>query len=393
MTMRDKKFMTALCCIVAALLLWGALVVCPEFPGAPTNDTLNQLEQVHNNCINNWKPALYAYLLMLGEYMFPAGGIKLGYLAQCSLFAVGFGLIVLSLCRVSLKYLLLLSLLPFFGAKGCMLTAVGNDAMAASCYVTFIGCVMISRVVGSKFWRVAVLIAGIAILWYGMAMRHNSIFAVAVLLAWSFWSLSHTLKRALCLSIATVSFFLILNFSVLNICHVEKAYPLKSPFASDLVNISILKGEWDSFCIDKQKRANHMLEAPNKVAKIAPDVCNFYQSGLLPYENIKDPVEREHDYEEYKEAWVRCITDNPLKYITLKVYFFHQFLMAGRSIPQLDACIEAAYPGARVMNNMTCGAWSYWCNRLFAFNALLPLVSYLALLFMLYKIAVIAPAA
>lgn len=386
--MRKDKDTLALFCIAAALLLWGMLVVAPAFPGKPTGDTMAQLAQVHSHCIDNWKPALYAYLLMLGENIAAGGGVKLAYLLQCCLFGLGLGLIVLSLCRESIKFLILLLLLPFFGNKGCMITTVGNDAMAASCYLSFVGCIMFFRTTSDKFWRVVALIAGIVLLWYGMVMRHNSIFCVTALLAWFFWSISYPFKKAVCLSAICALCFLVLNFSIMHVCQVEKSYPLKSAFSDDLVNISILNGEWDTFCIEKQKESDISLAAPHEAAELAADVCNFYPSGLSPYEKIKDPNEREIDYERYKVAWIRCVTGNLPQYFTLKAYFFHQFLMAGRSVPFVNAYIQKEFPHVKIKGGNWYRHWRQWIGVLFIFNALIPMISYAAFLFMLYKVVV-----
>lgn len=384
--MAVRKTVITRLCIVVALLLWVFLVVYPSFPGHPTGDTLSQIAQVHNHCINNWKPALYAYLLAIGEHICEGGGVKLGYALQCGFFGMGFALIVLSLSKKTSWSLLLLLLLPIFGTKGCAITTVGNDAMAAACYVAFIGLIMCSRTIGNNPLRICILITAFLLLWYGLIMRHNAVFCVSVLLVWAYRSLSYSVKRTINLSFITIVWFYFLNFIILGICHVEKSYPLKSPFSDDIVNISILNGKWDDFCIEKQRESKSLLPAPHEVAELSADVCNFFPSGLSPYGHIKDAEQRRIDYEQYESAWFRVVSDNPVEYLTIKAFFFQQFLMAGRSLPFANAYIKWKYPHVRILHDGLFDDWRQWCGYYFAINAFIPMLSYIVLLFMMYRV-------
>ena len=383
-----SKIIITRLCIVVALLLWVFLVVYPSFPGHPTRDTLTQIAQVHNHCINNWKPALYAYLLMLGESLAANGGVKFGYVVQCGVFGLGYCLIVLSLCKKSMKYMALLLLLPFFGAKGCVMTEVGNDAMAAACYVAFIGLIMYRRTMTVKCMRLSLLIVAFSILWYGMCMRHNSAFCVAVLLAWAIKDMTGSSKRVVAASITCTICFYILYFTIIELSHVEKSYPLKSAIADDLINISILNGTWDEFCVKKQKEQHIAYPPPNIVANLTPEVANFHPCGLNVYGFIEDAKQREADYEEYKRAWISCVKRNPLKYMVLKAYFFQQYLMAGRSIPIIDSYVKQKFKGTEIQYEGFHRHWHTWCSSAYAFCGFIPMISYMTLFYFLFQIYV-----
>lgn len=360
------------------VLLWLVYVFWCLYPGHPTGDSMAQLLQVQQGCVNNWKPALYAYLLGFSDWLFPGAAVPCAFVLQVLLFALGFFLLFFYLGRKNSLFYLLSPLVFCMGEKGISVVEVGNDAVAAGCYMVFIAAFLHLRELRNRRCKIVLFAISLAVLGFGMIMRHNAVFAVLVLLCWAFFSLTRSWKKSLLAAVVSVFVFFAVNAVILDgIAKVEKSYPLKSPFADDLVNISLLENRWDDFCVLKQMKQGVLLPAPAGVCRLCADVCNFYPSGLDPYSRIADDVKRREDYAEYQDAWLRAVRRSPEKYVFLKAYFFHQFLLAGRSLPWVEDYVLSCYPHVTTTASLYCRGWSSFCNSLFLFNALLPLAVYL----------------
>lgn len=356
---------------------WLVYTMVMLFPGSPTNDSLGQLLQVQTGCIDNWKPALYAYLLQFGEWLFPGSSLSFAFVVQIIFFAGGFFLVILHLGRKRRIFYLLSPIVFCMAQKGVSVVEVGNDAMAAACYMVFVGSVLNLRDMANSCLKWSLFSISLMVLGYGMILRHNAVFAVLVLLCWAFFSLTGSRKKAVAAALASVVFFFAVNALVLDVfAKVEKSYPLKSPFADDLVNISILNNTWDEFCVSRQQEQSMLLGKPAEVCKLCADVCNFYPSGLNPYGRIVSPDERREDYEQYRKAWLRAVKESPKQYVFLKAYFFQQFLLAGRSLPWVEDIVQTCYPHVTTTVRGVCRDWTSWVNRLVLFNAVLPFAVY-----------------
>lgn len=136
---------------------------------------------------------------------------------------------------------------------------VGNDEMAAGCYLLYIA----------------------GMLAYGLALRHNALPAVFVLACWCMWKIGVQKKwtfvsAGVGLVLVSLALNSLLTYHVLR---AEASYPLRSPLVDDIVNLSILEGKWHPVVKEFHEGA---LELPHERCVFAPESGNW-NSPMNPY--------------------------------------------------------------------------------------------------------------
>ena len=368
--------------IVLIALLWLGCRLWLDFPGLPTTDTIRQLNEGLSGCYTNWKPTLYSWQLEALNRVFPGNGVTACYVIQTLGFALSVAGIAWYYARRNRRYALLVLVLPlFFTVKGMLVSTVGNDEQAAACYLLYIAGVLHASDVPQerrvlRWWITG---ASFIILGYGLVLRHNAIPAVFVLSCWGGWKLGvrkiwYCVLGALAFLAVSHTVNGVLSYRVLK---AEASYPLRSPLVDDVVNLSILDGEWHPIVYEFEDREN--LEPPYKRCIYAPETGNW-NSPINPYTLYPDVALRKRDYEMLKQAWWDMVTRHPERYLLTKAFFFHQFLLEGRVIPLLCEKLRESYPHITIHMEKESADWRAWVNREFLVMSCIPLGAYLLVL-------------
>lgn len=374
-----------LICVAACLIVWLTCVIAISYPGKPTNDTIAQLQQAVVGNIDNWKPALYAYILKILNIIFGERCLGSAFILQTILFGLGYALIVWNYAKRNSVFLWAMPLIFAFNAKCINITHIGNDALCAACFIMYIGLVLTARrFVGKKYYYLLIICSSIA-LFVGFTMRHNSFPAVLVLCMFTFMPICrNVIKSAMYSCLACI---VLLGFNVaLNNCvfKVKATYPLRFAYAVDMVNISILNNEWEPFCKAEQEKQGKELPLPATYCMLRADVCNFYETGLEPYKKNEESQTLKKINDAYFMGWQETVLNHPKEYLFLKAYFFHQFLLSGRSLPFIESWISKNYPHVSTYGDTICHDWRAWCNHLLVFNSIIPMAGYISLIFVMY---------
>lgn len=358
--------------------LWFAGVVWFDWPGCVTNDTKRQLMQGIAGHYDNWKPALYSWMLGGAHQLWEGHAVPILFMVQLLIMGLAVGGIAHYYSLKRGVYGLLVLVLPlFFTTKVMLVSTVGNDAMAAACYLLFIAGVLWVPLVKGRIMK----IVGWGMCWLvlavGLSMRHNAAPAVLILLFWSghYLGITHRFWRVVISAIVLLS-MLFANFIFTdNVLKVSPCYPLKSPLANDVVNISILQGKWEPIC---QHYAETPLPPPHEFAELRAEAAN----GGVPINPFLRHSDLEIDRYEYlflMKGWWKSLKAHPKQYVALKLFFFHQFLMEGRCIPWVTDALKLAYPHIRVGMDEESRKWRSWVNREFVGMSLIPLACYFVL--------------
>lgn len=368
--------------------LWLVCSLWLDWPGSCSADTAGQLIQGRTGHYNNWKPSVYSWMLGASDRFWPGCGVRTLYLAQMALIGAAVAAISHYYSRKHLRYGLLVLALPlFFTAKAMFISVIGTDAFAAACYLCFIACVLWRHGSQNKWLRIGCCVAGGLVLAVGLAMRHNAAPAVALLLFWACgkFGMAGALKKA---GLACLALALMLGanlVAVYKVLEAEASYPLRSPFANDVINISILEGKWEPICLHYAKKINRELPPPHEFSKLIPEVSN----GQIPIAtfaaSFPNAEERDRDYIELRNGWWETIRSHPKQYVTLKLFFFQQFLLGWRCIPWAADALKEAYPHIRIAWDKESRDWRSWVNREFVAMSLIPLSCYATLLLFLAK--------
>lgn len=360
-------------------LVWAVVYVACAYPGHCTNDTLRQLGEAVAGSYNNWKPTLYAWMLGFFENCFPGNGIGVAYVMQIVCMALSVMLIAMYYAKRHVCYSLLVFVLPLFFTEKCVLiTTVGNDELAAACYLMYIACILWGGLIQCRGLRYLLLIFAWIILGYGMVLRHNSFPCVVLLASWGSWKcgMKNVIRSAisgLLFVVATVSLNAIIGYVFLKI---ESTFPLRFPLAADIVNLSILDGKWYSVSIGDPTA---FRTPPHESCMLAPDCVN--RGGPLnPYAMHDGEESRLRDYNALKCAWLEMVSAHPERYAQLKLFFFHQFLLEGRCVPWLCEQMRELYPHISIHMEKESRDWRAWVNREFLSMSVVPLSCYAFLL-------------
>ena len=370
--------------VILIPLIWAVWWIVWAYPGIWTPDTLRQFGEAMDGVYNNWKPTLYALMLGFFEKCFPGNGIGMAYVVQIVCMGLSVMLIAVYYTKRHVCYSLLVLVLPLFFTQKCVLvTTVGNDELAAACYLMYIACILWGGTIRCRGWRYLLLIFAWLILGYGMVLRHNSMPCVALLAAWGSWKCGvnkviHMAFSGLLFVVLAASINAIIISAILR---VESTYPLRFPLAADIVNLSILDGKWHpvpvgNFSLD--------LTPPHESCMLAPDCVN--RGGPLdPYAMYDGEEKRLRDYNALKSTWLKMVLAHPVRYVQLKLFFFHQFLLEGRCIPWLCEQLRESYPHISIHMERESRNWRAWVNREFLSMSVVPLICYAFLLLCFWK--------
>lgn len=374
-----------LICVASCLIVWLVFVFALSYPGTPTNDTISQLQQAIDGDIDNWKPALYAYILKLFNYACGDKSLGLAFILQVTLFGLGYALIVWSFAKRGMAFLWAMPFIFFCNNKGINVSVIGNDALCASCFMMYFGLIFAHRVITCKTIKVVFILCAIICLFVGFVMRHNSFPAVIVMAICALTPFCKSLARSITCGVFLSVLFLVANMFVVNyVFQCRATYPLRFVYAADMINISILNNEWVPFCQQEQLRIKKKYPSPSSYCLLRADVCIFYPTGLEPFFKAADSEVLKSINGRYLAGWSETVKNNPAKYLILKTYFFHQFLLAGRSLPIIETWISHQFPHVSTYGDTICHDWRAWCNRLFLFNSLIPLIAYALLAMSLF---------
>lgn len=384
--MKDRMGWFAVVGIVLVASLWLAYMIMVNYPGIATTDTIRQLNEGVSGCYTNWKPTLYSWLLGAFERGVSCGGVAAAFVLQLVFFALAVSGITWYYVRRNIRYVLLILVLPlFFTVKGMLITSVGNDEMAAACYLFFIAAVLLVVDLrrNQRVLRWLVIGGAFVVLGYGLLMRHNALPAVMVLVCWAFWRLGirkiwHYVLGCLFFAVSVYTFNGIMSYHVLK---AEPSYPLRSPLVDDVVNLSILDGHWHSVVHEFYKES---LQPPYVRCVYAPESGNW-NSPINPYLLHSDIEQRRRDYELLKVAWWEMVRQHPERYLLTKAFFFHQFLLEGRVVPWLCEALRNAYPHIRIHMEEESSSWRAWVNREFVVMSCIPLMCYVLVISCLFR--------
>ena len=384
--MMTSKHPRAIACvfILIVAILWVLFELVSYYPGVATPDTLRQLNEGVSEVYTNWKPTLYSWQLGMLERWFPGHGPGAAYVLQIMGFAVAVGAISWFYTRYSVYYSLLVLVLPLLFTVKCMLiTTVGNDEQAAVCYLLYIAGILVASSMRTGGRRILLLLVAWSILGYGMVMRHNALPAVFLLGCWGWWRTGvRSWWRIGLNSVVCVLAALAINSGVsYYVLKAEASYPLRSPLVDDIVNLSIMEGEWHP--VVREFYEGELLP-PYQQCVYAPESGNW-NSPINPYILYSSVVDRKRDYELLKAAWWEMVQEHPARYFVTKIFFFHQYLLEGRCIPWLCEVMREAYPHMRIHMEKESGQWRAWVNREFVAMSLLPLGCYIFLFFCVKK--------
>ena len=375
---KDRGRVIAMCLIAVTALGWlGCMLFLMS--AEVTNDTKRQLAEALSGTYADWKPVAYTCMIDLMDILFPGDSVKALYILQIVMIAASVATIALCYMRRHVKYAALVLVLPLFFTEKCMLvTTVGNDELAAASYLFFIAGILCRDFIKRRVVRRVFVILVCGVLAYGMALRQNSVPAVMMLACWGVWKLGVTRGRKI---VCTALFFVVSGLVanvLLTYCvfGAEKSYPLRFSLASDITNLSILEGEWHPICKMKLKECKD--SKPHEECLLAADCVN--RGGVLsPYTMYEDVAMRERDFEEMKKAWWELVSEHPERYMMIKMFFFHSFLLEGRCIPWLCECVRDAYPHIGIFMEQESRCWRAWVNREFVVMSLIPIVCYVML--------------
>lgn len=344
----------------------------------PDPDIISQMSQALSGHYNDWKPTLHSWLLGVLELIHPGNGVGMALLVH--IFIIGISVTGISLYYGILdkRYTILVLALPlFFTYKGMSINTVSNDVLAAACYLLFISLILWGQLISQKMVKTSFIAIAYTILAYGMVLRHNAIPAIVVLAAWGAWRLGTRPLRACilatCFILITLMGSHILTYQVLR---AEPSYPLKSPLANDLVNLSIVQGKWSTYCIEN---GADKLPAPHEYSMLMPQVANG-GVPINPFLIPANPTERKQVYLDMREAWLKEITTHPLDFLAFKSFFYHQHLLQGRCLPVACRYFRSIYPHVRIHMESESQHLEAWLNRQFIVLSLIPLTSFAALI-------------
>lgn len=361
--------------IFSVFSLWLLWNIVMYYPGTPTLDTYGQLLQGTSGELTNWKPAIYSFLLGVLEKEWEGSALKIAYLFQ--LVGMGLGCVGIAYaysCK-SRIYALLIFVLPIFFTEKCIgINTVGNDAAAATCYLIYIAGILLACEKKIKKWLIFI---SLLFLLFGLHLRHNSIFAVIVLLAWGVYKVRMDgVRKRILVSIALSCVMLVVNATIINCLDVKKTYPLKFGLAADLVNLSIIDGQWSEIC---NKRAVKEFPLPHKFSPLRACVPNV-GTPINPYETLSDPEAEKLSYEELKREWLKEVCKSPHRYLLLKCLFFEQFLFCGIHVPVVCDVVKGMYPHVNVHMTEESSNWRSWINRKRLSCSMIPMILYFFLI-------------
>jgi len=369
----NKKVYIAISIVWFVTIAWMVSMLL-LFPGTAAPDTLGQYHLMIEGIYRNWKPALYEFQLAVGEKLWSGQGLGLAYAAQILAIGIGCALTFAHYAKRHVLYATGIFFLPVFCVNAVLpFCIIINDLMAVGCYILYIGVILTAADSRRKVVRNALLLLCLFLLFYGFVLRHNSAFMVVVLTYWGiskFFPVSRLKKFFI--SIGVTALFCVINTLIINfLFQCEKSYPLSSPMADDVINISVLCNKWDPAFEQyydtkgiEPKEISLMPEAGHS----NPIISGLYQDP--------DLGKRAADYCILKEVWKETVLAHPYEYVLTKVFLFHQFVLAARSLSCVGDWLLARYPHVNIAFYQLRLAPSFWLCRQFVALVVIPLMVY-----------------
>lgn len=366
-----KIYFPLLLALVAWLLLFFVLGEKP----ALTNDTIGQFNLLDRGIYLNWKPALYQAFLALCRMLIGCEhAAYLAFIFQIFFAFVGIVLISLSLYRKSSPLFLWLPLVTgFFFVKGCGMHVIGNDTMFASSFLLATGMFLFALQIEQRFLRWGLAILAFPVMVFALAMRHNGFPLILCILFFFCYTINKKILRSAILAVASLAAMVGAMLLSNSLLHVQKSYPLNSPFIDDLINLSIMHGEWNRFLLDEPDSWYAKCDLRKSKWAVRADIGNGYPALF----SVERSTDREF-HERLKRAWIDEVTSHPLDYINLKLLFFHQTLAGGRSLPFIDNLFTWRYPNTRVALHDVYG-WRCYISYQFCMVAVIPWLTWLGI--------------
>lgn len=318
------KLSTALLYLSTTSLL-AALVVASFNPGCMNVDTMDMWGQAHSRVYHDWHSValtiIMTYLIKLHNDFQPV------LVLQILLFSSGLLMTIRKysgpLLGVSL--LLLCGLAPPIFA---WLGVVGVDSFMACCLVFAIGAIYRYKDGGRRlfFWL------GLLGLYLGLATRHNGIFAVVPLLAWTLlrrpW-----LRSSLKIVLVLVGFAVLLQLTNV-VYRVQHEYPEQAGFLYDLGALSIRSGTM-LVPVEFQK-PGITLPAIQKEMDPSNDGWLFWGP-----DSVFEITWKASSMRQLERTWVKAVITHPKQYLAWRSLFFANYLGVVHTElePVMDSCI------------------------------------------------------
>lgn len=344
------------------------------FPGEAAPDTQGQYNLMMEGIYWNWKPALYEFQLAAGEKLWPGQGLGLAYVAQILAIGIGCALTFSHYAKRHVLYAAGIFFLPVFCVNVVLpFYSIINDNMAVGCYILYIGTILTASDSKRKAVRNSLLLLGLFLLFYGFVLRHNSALMMIVLTYWGiskFFPVSRLKK--LFVSLGAIALFCVINILIIDfLFKCEKSYPLSSPMADDVINISVLCNKWDP--VFTQHYDTKGIE-PRQIS-LAPEAGHWNPVISGTYQD-PDFGKRTADYHTLKEVWKETVGAHPCEYAVAKAFLFHQFVLAARSLSCVGDCLLARYPHVHIAFYDLRLRPSFWLCRQFVALVVIPLTVY-----------------
>lgn len=361
--------------LLIAFISWFILFFVLGEKPVLTTDSIGQFNLLDAGIYLNWKPALYQAFLALCRFC--VGNEHAPYFAftvQIVFAFIGVVLISLALYRKSSRLFLWLPLaVGLFFVKGAGMHVIGNDTMFASAFLLAMGMFLFALNAENRFFRWGLSILAFPVMTFALAMRHNGFPLILCALFYVCYAVNGKILRSTILSVIAL-LAMVAAMSLSNsLLNVRKSYPLNVPFADDLVNLSIMKGEWCGFIKDDPEAWYAKHDLSKNTWAVNADIGNGYPRIFT--------LERQMDkefHERIKNAWIDEVTARPIDYLNLKLLFFHQTLSGGRSLPFIDNLFTWIYPNTKVaLHNVY--DWRCYVSYQFCMVAVIPWLTWLGI--------------
>ena len=378
-------------------LVWVPCVVCIGsfllnvflfYPGFVCPTGYAQFYQMEEGIIGDWHPPIMVvtwqfcrsvYYFMMGK---ECTGDGMLYVLWTSMIWTGMLLVLLSgksfwknqgrsqkswMVVLSIVILLPWSLIDLFGFY---LRYVAKDTGMIAAFLLAVGCLMIAPNKGWRRW----LILGMALIciFYGTAIRHNTIFTIFPILCWLVWIVVPSKRLSIVFPCSLVLWAILLvaiHYMNYNLLGTLRLYPLQERFYADILHLNTRTKHFvmppntfgnDFTGIEEEAFRNnfepyilYIEDATENLRKKFPEklaYCPLTQdlvvirangengvSKLFPAFQKKSKVELRilneefvrtqfpQDYLVLRNAWIKRILQNPVTYVKFKTAFFVKY--------------------------------------------------------------------
>jgi hypothetical protein len=307
----------------SAITLLIVLVVASFSPGCTNVDTIDMWGQAHSRIYHDWHSValtiIMTYLIRIYD------GLQPVLVLQTLLFATG---ILLTIKKYSTPLIGIFLLLAFSLAPPIFfwLGFVGVDSFMACSLIFAIGAIY--RYKESGAWPFLWL--GLIGLYFGVATRHNGVFAVPFLLAWLFlrrpWFRSW-LKIALVL-LVFVGFLKVTDAAF----RVRHEYPEQAGFLYDLAALSVKSG---TMMVPPE------FQKPGISLPMVQKALDPFNDGWLFWgpDSVIRLTESPQDMRDLESTWMKAVVTHPVEYLAWRSRYFARY--AGIDTMELEPIIES----------------------------------------------------